>query len=44
MKPDVTPGRSKDMSSRLPLFPLSKPLFPGSLLPLQLFEERYLRL
>ncbi len=32
------------MSSRLPLFPLSKPLFPGSLLPLQLFEERYLRL
>jgi Lon protease-like protein len=29
---------------RLPLFPLGVVLFPGMLLPLHLFEERYLRL
>ena len=29
------------MSDRLPLFPLGAVLFPGLLLPLQVFEERY---
>jgi Lon protease-like protein len=28
----------------LPLFPLGQPLFPGILLPLKIFEQRYLRL
>ncbi len=32
------------MTRMLPLFPLSKPLFPGALMPLRLFEGRYLRL
>lgn len=32
------------MSERLPLFPLGTVLFPGMLLPLHLFEERYRRL
>jgi Lon protease-like protein len=31
-------------AERLPLFPLGLVLFPGMLLPLHLFEERYLRL
>ena len=31
-------------SDRLPVFPLGLVLFPGMLLPLHLFEERYLRL
>ncbi len=30
------------MSQTLPLFPLSTVLFPGSLLPLRIFERRYL--
>ncbi|MEW1866322.1 LON peptidase substrate-binding domain-containing protein [Streptomyces sp. NBC_00669] len=29
------------MTDRLPLFPLSSPLFPGLVLPLNVFEERY---
>ena len=32
------------MSERLPLFPLGTVLFPGLLLPLHIFEERYRRL
>jgi Lon protease-like protein len=32
------------MGERLPLFPLGTVLFPGMLLPLHLFEERYRRL
>lgn len=32
------------MTTTLPLFPLSSPLFPGMVMPLRLFEERYLRL
>lgn len=32
------------MSTRLPLFPLSTVLYPGLLLPLHIFEERYRRL
>ena len=28
----------------LPLFPLGQPLFPGILLPLKIFEQRYLKL
>lgn len=32
------------MADRLPLFPLGQPLFPGVLLNLQIFEQRYLRL
>ena len=30
--------------SELPLFPLGTVLFPGALLPLQLFELRYLKM
>jgi hypothetical protein len=29
------------VTDRLPLFPLSSPLFPGLVLPLNIFEERY---
>ena len=29
------------MSDRLPVFPLSTVLFPGLVLPLHIFEERY---
>lgn len=32
------------MSPRLPLFPLGTVLFPGLVLPLHIFEDRYLRL
>ncbi|MBX6769559.1 MAG: LON peptidase substrate-binding domain-containing protein, partial [Actinomadura rubrobrunea] len=32
------------MTERLPLFPLRTVLFPGLVLPLHLFEERYRRL
>lgn len=32
------------MSEILPLFPLGQPLFPGVILPLQIFEQRYIRL
>src|SRR6267154_3866164 len=32
------------MSERLPLFPLGTVLFPGLLLPLHIFEERYRQL
>lgn len=31
-------------SEMLPLFPLGQPLFPGVILPLQIFEQRYIRL
>ncbi|WP_369293371.1 LON peptidase substrate-binding domain-containing protein, partial [Klebsiella quasipneumoniae] len=29
------------MTTRLPLFPLNSVLFPGLVLPLNVFEERY---
>jgi uncharacterized protein len=32
------------MGDRIPLFPLGTPLFPGVVLPLQIFEPRYRRL
>ena len=32
------------MSEVIPLFPLSTPLFPGIVLPLEIFEDRYRRL
>src|ERR687890_1485588 len=32
------------MGEVIPLFPLSTPLFPGVVLPLQIFEPRYRRL
>jgi Lon protease-like protein len=32
------------MSEVIPLFPLSSPLFPGIVLPLEIFEDRYRRL
>ncbi|HEY1179481.1 MAG TPA: LON peptidase substrate-binding domain-containing protein, partial [Phytomonospora sp.] len=32
------------MTDRLPLFPLNSVLFPGLVLPLNIFEERYRRL
>jgi ATP-dependent Lon protease len=32
------------MGEVIPLFPLSSPLFPGIVLPLEIFEERYRRL
>ena len=35
---------SESMPERIPLFPLGVVLFPGMLLPLHLFEERYRRL
>lgn len=35
---------SESIPERLPLFPLGTVLFPGMLLPLHLFEERYRRL
>ena len=39
-------GRSggRDSSEIIPLFPLETPLFPGAVLPLQIFEPRYRRL
>lgn len=44
--PDPVPGRGRDMgrTERLPLFPLSSPLFPGMALPLHIFEPRYRQL
>lgn len=38
------PPPPHDLSPPLPLFPLSTVLFPGALLPLQLFELRYLQM
>jgi Lon protease-like protein len=35
------PAYADDVSTRLPLFPLGTVLFPGVLLPLHVFEERY---
>lgn len=35
---------SSEASQRLPLFPLSTPLFPGMALPLHIFESRYRQL
>ena len=32
------------MGELIPLFPLGRPLFPGAVLPLQIFEPRYRRL
>src|SRR4029453_17836797 len=32
------------MGELIPLFPLGTPLFPGTVLPLQIFEPRYRRL
>ena len=32
------------MGELIPLFPLGTPLFPGVVLPLQIFEPRYRRL
>ncbi len=37
-------GSAAGMRSRLPLFPLSSPLFPGMSLPLHIFESRYRQL
>jgi Lon protease-like protein len=37
---DCSPG-SIDMTLELPLFPLNVVLFPGTELPLHIFEERY---
>ena len=44
--PEADPGdgRSATGPVRLPLFPLSTPLFPGMVLPLHIFEERYRKL
>src|ERR687898_826503 len=43
-----TPGPPKayalDVGDLIPLFPLGTPLFPGVVLPLQIFEPRYRRL
>ena len=36
------PGRyARGVSERLPVFPLGTVLFPGLVLPLHIFEERY---
>lgn len=37
-------GPNSDTLSTLPLFPLSTAVFPGALLPLQIFELRYLQM
>ena len=44
--PDPVPTSSGDAAetARLPLFPLSSPLFPGMALPLHIFEPRYRQL
>jgi uncharacterized protein len=39
-----TPASSPASPTELPLFPLGTVLFPGALLPLQLFELRYLQM
>mgnify|MGYP000978315892 CR=1 FL=1 len=38
---DETTGPLPDPGSRLPLFPLGSVLFPGMVVPLRVFEERY---
>jgi Lon protease-like protein len=38
------PASSPESQTELPLFPLGTVLFPGALLPLQLFELRYLQM
>ena len=38
------PAPSPEFPTELPLFPLATVLFPGALLPLQLFELRYLQM
>ena len=35
-------GRGERQSFTLPLFPLRTVLFPGGLLPLKVFEQRYI--
>ena len=42
MHPD--PGQNSANPESLPLFPLGAAVFPGSLLPLQIFELRYLQM
>jgi uncharacterized protein len=41
---DPTSGPGEPRGEVIPLFPLGTPLFPGVLLPLQVFEPRYRRL
>lgn len=38
------PGQNPSETQALPLFPLGTVVFPGALLPLQIFELRYLRM
>ncbi|MDZ7826176.1 MAG: LON peptidase substrate-binding domain-containing protein [Gammaproteobacteria bacterium] len=38
------PAQPRDAGTELPLFPLGTVLFPGGLMPLQIFETRYLDL
>src|ERR1035438_2823165 len=38
------PGGRNSMSEMMPLFPLGAVLYPGMLLPLHIFEERYRQL
>jgi len=40
----VAPGGRARESSALPLFPLRTVLFPGGLLPLRVFEQRYIEM
>jgi hypothetical protein len=42
--PTMEPSPSAGRDEVIPLFPLGTPLFPGVLLPLQVFEPRYRRL
>jgi Lon protease-like protein len=41
MSPGPGDGYAQRMSDRLPVFPLGTVLFPGLVLPLHIFEERY---
>ena len=40
---DATPV-ANDMSTSIPIFPLGTVLFPGGVLPLKIFEQRYLEM
>ena len=44
-RPDVAVRRRRgDGATSLPLFPLRTVLFPGGLLPLKVFEQRYIEM
>ena len=36
--------RPNDMTTTVPIFPLNTVLYPGGMLPLRIFEQRYLEM